>query len=89
MSAADTHKTIESLTLRGAIDTSTVKLVIWASNDLETWRIVGTSSTSWYRGNSGTPYKYYRIGMLAEWSDGESLTGISADITPRVNNRLR
>lgn len=89
MSAADTHKTIESLTLRGAMDTSDVKIVIWASNDLDTWRIVGTSSTSWYRGNSGTPYKYYRIGMLAEWSDGESLTGISADITPRVNNRLR
>lgn len=89
MGIADGYKTIEALVTRGVLDKNDAKMVIWASNDLKTWAIVATSTTSWYRGKSGTPYKYYRIGLLLDWEDGDSINAISADITPRLNNRLR
>lgn len=89
MGVADGYKTIEALVARGVLDKDDAKMVIWASNDLKTWAIVATSTTSWYRGKSGTPYKYYRIGLLLDWEDGDSINAISADITPRLNNRLR
>jgi hypothetical protein len=89
MGIADGYKTIEALVARGVLDKDDAKMVIWASNDLKTWAIVATSTTSWYRGKSGTPYKYYRIGLLLDWEDGDSINAISADITPRLNNRLR
>ena len=97
LGSADAYKTIEALVLRGMIDKDDdknddknyAKLVIWASNDLKKWAIVGTSTTSWYRGKSGTPYKYYRIGLLLDWKEEDSVNGISADVTTRLTNRMR
>jgi hypothetical protein len=89
LGSADAYKTIEALVLRGMIDKDDARLVIWASNDLKKWAVVGTSTTSWYRGKSGTPYKYYRIGLLLDWEEEDSVSGISADITTRLTNRMR
>jgi hypothetical protein len=89
MGSADAHKTLEAVAVRGVLDKDDARLVIWASNDLKKWAIVGTSTTSWYRGKSGTPYKYYRIGLLLDWEEEDSVSGISADITTRLTNRMR
>ena len=89
MGAADAHKTLEAVATRGVLDKDDARLVIWASNDLKKWSIVGTSTTSWYRGKSGTPYKYYRIGLLLDWEEEDSVSGISADVTTRLTNRMR
>lgn len=89
LGTADAYKTIEALVLRGMIDEDDAKLVIWASNDLKQWEVIASSSTSWYRGRSGTPYKYYRIGVLLDWEEEDSLNGMSADITTRLTNRIR
>ena len=89
MGAADAHKTLEAVATRGVLDKDDARLVIWASNDLKKWAIVGTSTTSWYRGKSGTPYKYYRIGLLLGWEEEDSVSGISADVTTRLTNRMR
>ena len=89
MGVPDGHKTLESLITRGMLDKDDAHLVIWASNDLKKWAIVGTSTTSWYRGKSGTPYKYYRIGLLLDWEEEDSVSGISADVTTRLTNRMR
>jgi hypothetical protein len=87
--AADAFKSIEALTLRGMLDKDDAKLVIWASNDLKHWAVAASSQTSWYRGKSGTPYKYYRIGIVLEWEEEDSLNAIGADITTRLTNRIR
>jgi hypothetical protein len=87
--SADAYKSIEALTLRGMLDKDDAKLVIWASNDLKHWAVVASSQTSWYRGKSGTPYKYYRIGIVLEWEEEDSLNAIGADITTRLTNRIR
>lgn len=89
LGTADAYKTIEALVLRGMIDEDDAKLVIWASNDLKQWEVIASSSTSWYRGRSGTPYKYYRIGVLLDWEEEDSLNGMNADITTRLTNRIR
>lgn len=87
--SADAYKSIEALTLRGVLDKDDAKLVIWASNDLKHWAVVASSQTSWYRGKSGTPYKYYRIGIVLDWEEEDSLNAIGADITTRLTNRIR
>lgn len=87
--SADAYKSIEALTLRGMLDKDDAKLVVWASNDLKHWAVVASSQTSWYRGKSGTPYKYYRIGIVLEWEEEDSLSAIGADITTRLTNRIR
>ena len=87
--SADAYKSIEALTLRGMLDKDDAKLVVWASNDLKHWAVVASSQTSWYRGKSGTPYKYYRIGIVLEWEEEDSLNAIGADITTRLTNRIR
>lgn len=89
LGSADAHKTLEAVAARGVLDKDDARLVIWASNDLKKWAIVGTSKTSWYRGKSGTPYKYYRIGLLLDWEEEDSVSGISADVTTRLANRMR
>jgi len=86
----DTYKTLEDIILRGAQGVERGMLVIWASNDLETWRIIGSSRNHKWRNFSGTPYKYFRIGVLVnEWQEGDTITGVSVDITPRLTNKLR
>jgi hypothetical protein len=87
--SADAYKSIEALTLRGMLDKDDAKLVVWASNDLKHWAVVASSQTSWYRGKSGTPYKYYRIGIVLEWKEEDSLSAIGADTTTRLTNRIR
>jgi hypothetical protein len=87
--SADAYKSIEALTLRGVLDKDDAKLVIWASNDLKHWAVAASSQTSWYRGKSGTPYKYYRIGIVLDWEEEDSLNAIGADITTRLTNRIR
>lgn len=87
--SADAFKSIEALTLRGMLDKDDAKLVIWASNDLKHWAVAASSQTLWYRGKSGTPYKYYRIGIVLEWEEEDSLNAIGADITTRLTNRIR
>lgn len=87
--SADAYKSIEALTLRGVLDEDDAKLVVWASNDLKHWAVVASSQTSWYRGKSGTPYKYYRIGIVLEWEEEDSLSAIGADTTTRLTNRIR
>lgn len=89
MGVPDGYKTLEALVTRGMLDKDDAQLVIWASNDLKKWAIIATSKTSWYRGKSGTPYKYFRIGLLLDWEEQDSVNGLGADITPRLNNRLR
>lgn len=95
MGVPDGYKTLEALVTRGMLDKDDddkddAKLVIWASNDLKKWAIIATSKTSWYRGMSGTPYKYFRFGLILDnWEEEDSVNGFSADITPRLNNRLR
>lgn len=95
LDATDYYKTIESITLRGVFDTNprnlfqAMKLVVWASNDMMNWYVIGSSGTYRWRNYSGTPYKAYRIGVLADWSEHDAITGATIEYTVRGNNKVR
>lgn len=93
----ETYKTIESILLRGVFEkqrdsdsqASDMQLVVWASNDLKTWAIIGSSTSERWRNYSGTPYKYYRIGVIASWDVEDSINAVTIAYTPRMNNKIR
>lgn len=87
--APDLHKTLEEIRLRGIFDTTDMKLVLWASDDGKRWKVLGSSNKSYWRTYSGTPYKYFRIGVIANWQEQDSLNGATCVVTPRLNNRIR
>jgi hypothetical protein len=66
-----------------------VKLVLYGSRDLENWRIIKTSKTHRITGIAGTPYKYFRILIIANMDGDSNTTSLSVDFMPRYNNKLR
>ena len=91
LDAANVHKTIFSLIVRGYFQPDVEKcgIALYASNNLFDWVLVSTSATQYLRGMAGTPYKYFRIACIGNLRPEESISGCSIDVQPRWNNRLR
>lgn len=91
LDAANVHKTIFSLIVRGYFQPDVKKcgIALYASNNLFDWVLVSTSATQYLRGMAGTPYKYFRIACIGNLRPEESISGCSIDVQPRWNNRLR
>lgn len=91
LDAANIHKTIFSLIVRGYFQPDVKKcgIALYASNNLFNWVLVSTSATQYLRGIAGTPYKYFRIACIGNLRPEESISGCSIDVQPRWNNKLR
>lgn len=91
LDAANVHKTIFSLIVRGYFQPDVKKcgIALYASNNLFDWVLVSTSATQYLRGIAGTPYKYFRIACIGNLRPEESISGCSIDVQPRWNNKLR
>lgn len=91
LDAANVHKTIFSLIVRGYFQPDVKKcgIALYASNNLFDWVLVSTSATQYLRGMAGTPYKYFRIACIGNLRPEESISGCSIDVQPRWNNKLR
>lgn len=91
LDAANIHKTIFSLIVRGYFQPDVKKcgIALYASNNLFDWVLVSTSATQYLRGMAGTPYKYFRIACIGNLRPEESISGCSIDVQPRWNNKLR
>jgi hypothetical protein len=85
----DVLKTIDTIIARGRFSKGEVKLVLYGSRDLENWRIIKTSKTHRITGIAGTPYKYFRILIIANMDGDSNMTSLSVDFMPRYNNKLR
>lgn len=85
----DIHKTIDDIIVRGIFDKGTVKLVVWASNNSIDWYVIGSSQNERWRNSSGTPYKYFRVGVIGHMLERESLNGLSISFTPRLQSKIR
>lgn len=68
-----------------------VKQVLYGSNDLKHWYAVSSSADQYLRGRFGTPYKFFRLLVIAPSTLDESkcVTGATFDVQPRLNNTLR
>lgn len=89
LDAPDLLKTISSIIQRGQFRKGHVKQMLYASRDLIHWTLVWSSTDHYLRGFSGTPYKYFRILVIANLEEGESIDGCSIQYEPRMTNKLR
>ena len=89
LDAPDVLKTISTIIQRGQFAKGHVKQVLYASRDLIHWIPVWSSTDHYLRGFSGTPYKYFRILVIANLEEGEFIDGCSIQYEQRLINRLR
>lgn len=82
-------KTIDTVIQRGYFTEGSIKQVFYGSNDYRHWFPVKSSSSSYMRGFSGTPFKAFRLAVIASLDTFDSLIGCSISFTPRLTSRLR
>lgn len=89
LEAVNIHKTVENIIQRGYFRKGHVQSVLYGSRDLVNWHLVWSSTDHFLRGLRGTPYKYFRIALLCDLTENESIFGASVQFTPRLTNRPR
>jgi hypothetical protein len=87
LEGTDQLKTISTLIQRGRI--GNVKQILYGSRDMTNWIPVWSSRNQFLRGFRGTPYKYFRVAVIFNLKEGESLYGCSVEYDVKMNNRLR
>ncbi|MCH5225056.1 MAG: hypothetical protein J1D77_03615 [Muribaculaceae bacterium] len=85
----NTLKTVDTFILRGLFRPSAIKTILYASRDLLNWHIVKSSSSHEIRNFSGSPYKYFRIVIIADLKADESISSASFSFSPRFTRLLR
>lgn len=93
--ARDVHKSVMHAVvrglahLRGSGEESRLGCALYGSNDLYHWQAVNSSTNQYLRGRYGQPWKWWRIAIVGEMDEAETIDGVTADIKVRLNNRLR
>ena len=89
LDGGDILKTVNTIIQRGFMGKTDVAQVLYGSRDLVNWHYIYSSNDIYLRGFSGTPYKYFRIVLMGELAEDESITGCTIQFEPRQTNRLR
>lgn len=89
LGAPDVLKTIDTVIQRGNFAPGHVQSVLYGSRDLIHWYLVWSSKNHYLRGFRGTPYKYFRIALLCNLGQGESISGCSVQHELRLTNQPR
>ena len=85
----DAMKTVRTVIQRGKFTSGNVQQILWGSRDLIHWYLVGSSTYHRMYGLSGTPYKYFRLGLPVSLAEGESLYGCTVEYEVKDTNKLR
>ncbi len=91
LGSPEVHKTVFSCIARGYFGSESGKcgMLLFGSNDLRKWYFVSSSVDKYLRGMAGTPYKYFRIALVGSLAPDESISGLSAELQQRWQNKLR
>lgn len=89
LGATDIYKTVDTMIQRGYFQTGHVQSVLYASNDLFSWKAIWSSSNEYMRGFAGTPYKYFRVGLICKLDTEESISSMTVRYELRLTNRPR
>ena len=87
--APDALKTITAIMQRGLFPGGSVKTILYGSRDLIHWHLIQSSSTHRLLNRRGTPWKYFRIALIARLREADTISGATIQFTPRLINRLR
>lgn len=88
----DVYKTMFDCITRGYLDSVQEEkcgMVLFGSNDLVNWYYVGSSVNIYIRNLVGSPYKYFRIVLMGNLTPNESISALSTEFQPRLQNKLR
>lgn len=88
----DAYKTMFDCITRGyfsSIQAGKCGTVLFGSNDLVNWYYVGSSVNMYLRNLVGSPYKYFRLALMGSLAPNESISALSIDFQPRLQNKLR
>lgn len=88
----DAYKTIFDCITRGyfsSIQAGKCGTVLFGSNDLTNWYYVGSSVNMYLRNLVGSPYKYFRLALIGSLESKESISALSTEFQPRLQNKLR
>lgn len=88
----DVYKTLFDCITRGyfsSIQAGKCGTVLFGSNDLVNWYYVGSSVNMYLRNLVGSPYKYFRLALMGSLAPKESISALSIDFQPRLQNKLR
>lgn len=88
----DVYKTMFDCITRGyfsSIQAGKCGTVLFGSNDLTNWYYVGSSANMYLRNLVGSPYKYFRIVLIGKLAPNESVSALSTEFQPRLQNKLR
>lgn len=89
LDAPDVLKTVDAVIQRGFFTSGSVASILYASRDLINWHLVWSSKDHYLRGFSGTPYKHFRLLILANFAENESLSSASVQFSLRLTNQPR
>ena len=89
LNAGEVLKTIRTLIVRGSFERGAVRTMLWGSRDLRHWVAIAASADSVIRGISGSPYKYFRVGVKCDLGAEDYVTGCTIEFEPRHRDRLR
>lgn len=85
----DTLKTISTIIQRGNFKKGHIKVILYGSRDIFNWHAIYSSQDHYLRGFRGSPYKYFRIGIIGALDNNESISACSIEYSVRQTNRLR
>lgn len=88
----DVYKTMFDCITRGYLDSVQEEkcgMVLFGSNDLVNWYYVSSSVNIYIRNLVGSPYKYFRIVLMGNLTPNESISALSTEFQPRLQNKLR
>ena len=89
LGAGEILKTVRTLIVRGSFERGAVRVMLWGSRDLRNWFAIAASADGVIRGISGTPYKYFRVGVKCDLGAEDYVTGCTIEFEPRHRDRLR
>ena len=88
----DAYKTMFDCITRGyisSVQAGKCGMVLFGSNNLTHWYYVGSSVNMYLRNLVGSPYKYFRLALMGNLAQNESISALSIDFQPRLQNKLR
>lgn len=89
LDAHDVLKTINTIIQRGKFLRGHVSSILYGSRDLYNWSLVWSSKDHYLRGFRGTPYKYFRVALLCDLAEEESIYGATVQFETRKTNQPR
>lgn len=91
LAAPDTFKTMLEVHARGQFPRDSARIVLFGAREITgPWIIVGSSLSRRLHRISGSPYKYFRIGVFLDpHIDGNSLSALEVSFIRRYPRRLR